>query len=386
MVLAAASLPMLFSCSDDSETETEKARAKVKIDVIPCAPSFVEVSPISTRADQWPPTGYYLYNHAFINGRYEEQANLIDNSIGIFFAQGTADPEVGSFFYDTDNKWHSSVEINSGTYYLYGFIPYESGVTPSISTPTSGNYEGGATLTLNNLPTVTPSDVCVVVGARNGTLNESTLEPEVTGLATGKFEYVTNANNENHVFLLFDHLYSALNFTLKVDPDYYALRRIMLKKMELIPSSDGTFFSEKTNVTVTLASTTDGSSPITNVTYTPVGGGSGDPQPQLLFEWQEGIDNELKITETFIRGCFAPQGLTDFTLRSTYDVYDRCGNLIRKNCEADNKFNLRQVFNNITPEASLLRGKMYKINMTVKPTYLYMLSEPDLDNPTITTN
>ena len=374
MVLAAVSLPMLFSCSNDRETE--KARVKVDIDVIPCAPSFVEVSPITTRA--WtPPEGYLLYDHEFVNGQYVEQANLINNTIGVFFTQdGSSNPEAGSFFYDNaDNKWHSSMEISSGNYYLYGFISYESGVTPTIS-PVSGSFSNGAILTLNNLPTVTPSDVCVVVGAKNGISEE-----EDGGLITGQFAYETQSGGENHVFLLFDHLYSALNFKIKVEEKYNALRRIYLKQMALIPYNGTSVFSDKTNVTVTLASNTEGASPITSVTYTPVGGGSTNPQP--LFQSQDNIGYELKTTETFIRGCFAPQGITEFTLRSTYDVYDRYGNLIRKDCVADNKINLAQVFVQ-AQESYLKRGTMYSINMTIRPTYLYMLSEPDLDNPTIT--
>ena len=371
MFLAAACLPMLFSCSDDSEPE--KARDMVNIDVTPCAPSFVEVSPISTRA--WtPPEGYYLYNHESVNGQYKEQANLIDNTIGVFFTQGSANPEVVSFFYDsTDNKWHSSVEISSGTYDLYGFIPYESGVTPTISVPASGNFSDGAVLTLQNLPTVTPSDVCVVVGAKNGISEEND-----GGLTTGQFAYETQSSGKNHVFLLFDHLYSALNFKIKVDATYYALRKIYLKQMALIPYNNTTVYSGKTNVTVTIASNT--TSPISNVTYTPIGGGSTTPQP--LFQSVDDIGIELKTTDTFIRGCFAPHGITHFTLRSIYDVYDCKGNLIRKNCQADNKIDLAAVFSDGLTKMD--RGWMYNIIMTVNPTYLYMLSEPDLDNPTFT--
>ena len=375
MFLAAACLPMLFSCSDDSETE--KARVMVDIDVIPCAPSFVEVSPISTRA--WtPPTGYYLYNDNHVSGQFEEQTNLINNTIGIFFAQdGSANPEVGSFFYDdTDNKWHSSVQIGSGNYFLYGFIPFESGVTSTISTPTSDNFSDGAILTLNNLPTVTPSDVCVAVGAKNGNSEE-----DDGGLVTGQFAYETQSG-KNHVFLLFDHLYSALNFKIKVDATYYGLRRIKLKQMALIPYNNGTVYRSKTNVTVTLASNTSGDSPITTVTYTPVSGGSGDPQPLPLFQSQDEIGIELQKNYTNIRGCFAPQGITDFTLKSTYDVYDCKGNLIRKDCQADNKIDLASVFTDGI--SKMERGTMYNINMTVNPTFLYMLSDPDLDNPTIT--
>lgn len=361
LVLLAVCLPVLLSCSDDSETEN----ALVKVEVIPCAPSFVEVSPITTRA--WnPPTGYYLYNDEYVNGPYIEQANLINNTIGVFFTQdGSSAPKVGSFFYDnSDEKWRSTVEINSGTYYLYGFIPYESGVIPSIS----GTFSTGATLTLQNMPTVTPSDVCVVVGAKNGNSPE-----DDNGLTTAQFEYVTEGTT-NHVFLLFDHLYSALNLKVRVAADYYKLRRIKLKEMKLKPYNGETASSDKTTVTVTLASNNNNSSPITGVSYTPVGTG-GNPMP--LYQSETGID--LGTDYTPIRCCFTPGGITKFILVSKYDVYDRKGNLIRKDCTAENVINM-SLFSETT---QMERGRIYTLYLTVEPTYLYVLSDPDLDNPTL---
>jgi len=73
--------------------------------------------------------------------------------------------------------------------------------------------------------------------------------------------------------------------------------------------------------------------------------------------------------------CFVPK--TDvsnaLTLVSTYDVYDSQGNKIRKDCTATNQL----------PHLSANRGQRVTFNLKVTPTYLYQLSEPDLDNPTI---
>lgn len=76
-------------------------------------------------------------------------------------------------------------------------------------------------------------------------------------------------------------------------------------------------------------------------------------------------------------GCFTPGSSSHFLLRSTYDVYDKAGNKIRKDCTAENKLSLT---------SDLSRGKMHTVNITVTPTYLYVLSDPDLDNPTVTIN
>ena len=105
----------------------------------------------------------------------------------------------------------------------------------------------------------------------------------------------------------------------------------------------------------------------------------------LLF--QANTDDELvtldpKTASDFL-GCFVqPDSYSNFILESTYDVYDKNvttdapdGNLVRKDCVAKNV---------IKVNASLTRGNMMRLSLLVNPTYLYMLSEPDLDNPTVT--
>jgi hypothetical protein len=86
-------------------------------------------------------------------------------------------------------------------------------------------------------------------------------------------------------------------------------------------------------------------------------------------------------------GCFVPGDYHHFKLRSTYDVYDNNktvehpdGNLIRQGCQAENSFDLTKKFGN---ELQVTRGHSYSYTITVQPTYLYMLSEPDMDNPTL---
>lgn len=359
------SLLSLTGCSDDSEAEL----ARTTVELVPCAPSFVEEELIPTRS--WtPPTGYKLYEN--LNNMFSDQANLTNSDIGIFFTKEDGNKEEGRFFYGSDNKWRSSVEITTaGTYYLYGFIPFMSGVTASINGSESGGFPAGAVLTLNNLPTVTPNDICVVVGAKAGTSTDND-----NGLTTGQFAYAATEGSGNYIFLLFDHIYSALNFKVKVDADYAQLRTIKLKTMTLQPKSGSNDYYDKANVTVTLTATTDGTTPITNVTYTPSGTSTAAP---LLFQSTEAAGTVLTTEAQNIRGCFTPAGITSFVLKSTYDVYDRKGNLIRPDQTAENTIDISKVF---TTSSDITRGKMFTINMTIKPTYLYVLSDPDLDNPT----
>ena len=83
-----------------------------------------------------------------------------------------------------------------------------------------------------------------------------------------------------------------------------------------------------------------------------------------------GTDEE-ELHEIFV----SPALSNSMMLVCTYDVYDKKNNLVREGCTAENKL-----------PVSLVRGQMVTVNLTVNPTYLYVLSEPDLDNPTITNN
>jgi hypothetical protein len=76
-----------------------------------------------------------------------------------------------------------------------------------------------------------------------------------------------------------------------------------------------------------------------------------------------------------LRGFSAPVASSKLSIVCEYDVYDVKGNLVRQGCVAENSLN-----NKVT---SLKRGEKSEVKITVKPTYLYVLSEPDLDNPTM---
>ena len=82
---------------------------------------------------------------------------------------------------------------------------------------------------------------------------------------------------------------------------------------------------------------------------------------------------------------FVPYQVTKLVVTCTYDVYDwdtsknANGNLIRKDCTATNTIPLSLIDRFTEAE----RGKKYTLNLAVKPTYLYVMSDPDLNNPTM---
>ena len=387
--LLTATLMLLASCSDDADTR----RHKVSMELLPYTWQYDErVQPDATRGDDpvdpptWDPSplGYYLFSDLYSN--FPNQTNLLtDNTVRIYITKGTGIIQDGQFVYvSAESKWYASFDLpEASTYYFYGFIPHRGGVSATLTPKEKdavADFANGTTLVISGLPSVTVTDVCTVVGVKKGP-NAYT----DGGLTMGHFGYTLNSD-PNHIFLLFDHLYSALRLKIKVDATYNALRTIRLKSLKLVAFDGSTKFKSKTDVTIQLESTSDGTSPIKSVTFEPVST-SPDMTSESLFKPAEGEDGiNLTTSYTGFRGCFMPFGSSNLILESTYDVYDKNvteghpnGNLIRKDCVAQNKIDIEDLF-----DETAQRGRMYTLNLTVNPTYLYMLSEPDLDNPTIT--
>jgi hypothetical protein len=128
------------------------------------------------------------------------------------------------------------------------------------------------------------------------------------------------------------------------------------------------------NAVITLTANSEGNDPITNVQFTPYG---TETEAGSVFTSETG--HELNEGYQEFTGHFMPQGVTDVILESIYDVYDKKGNLVRLGCTATNKLNLSM----FSQQTEALRGRRYTINLTINPTYLYVLSEPDLDDPTV---
>ena len=316
-----------------------------------------------------------------------------EQSIGIAFTQNGVDPTtsmIGNFFKSGD-KWRTNInEIPAGTYQLYGYIPHQTAINYSITDirpednddendGTNEKYDGfstGAIMKLENVPTVMPNDLCVVIGAKHGTDKEHD-----SGLRQGDFSFTAKqgTDSKDYVFLLFDHLYAALRVRMRVHDDYAALRTIKLKSLQLNTQAGETKTTKKTTITIKLKANDGSSSPIETLTFTP----TGEEIDGGLEFWSDDAGHKLTTDLQPFIGHFMPSGITKLILTSTYDVYDTKGNLIRQGCKATNTMVLQDL---LTGQTVTERGKRYTIDMTIQPTYLYMLSEPDLDNPTVTIN
>ena len=159
---------------------------------------------------------------------------------------------------------------------------------------------------------------------------------------------------------------------IKIGTKYNELRDIYLKKMELQ--------SAKTvsQAVVTLTANTAGTNPITDVRFT----SSDKAQANTVYDYgtDASTTQGLKLTTDgtpFVSYCAPITGMgSHLKLICTYDVYNRKGTKVRENCVAENSL---ADLSGLTIE----RGKKSVINLTVEPTYLYQLSEDELDNPGI---
>ena len=298
---------------------------------------------------------------------------VTDAHIRVFLTHGETVTQ-GLFTYNNQGAWNSTVKVTQdNTYHVYGYMPSDIATTSEVTV--SGTV---ATMTLNGLKAVSDQDVCVLVGIQRVT--SSTAEKNVV---EGNYTYEAGAEGTNYAYVLMDHLYASLKASFSVNADYAALRQIYLKKVTLISDFN------KVNAVITF---TDGIGLTdTNVIMTNVASATEGSATTTLPNSDSGkMGTKLPITEfgtCDVLLYFAPTlfGNADdaVTVKSTYDVYDRKGNLVRSDCTAENKLVFSTIFGS---SVNITKGVQYQLQMKVTPTYLYMLSEPDLDNPTVVVN
>ena len=267
------------------------------------------------------------------------------------------------YSYSTDH-WSSLTPFlvkENTQYYLYGYMPASLSATQSAP---EGDYSKGINLTLSNLPAITSDDICVLVGVQRVGANSGS--PTVT---EGQYGFLTGIKGQNYLNLLMAHLYAKMKVSFKIDPAYAELRSIHLKNITLTSK-----YADGASVTVSLRS----------------GQGIGSPAFPSVNEEQVHtvtlLDTEKILNKSFVSTPLTldipaycrPMGLEGtyhLTLTTTYDVYDtKNQNLGERTSENKIDFNMAEV----------RPGQEKDIVLTVKPTYLYVLSENDADNPTIT--
>ena len=337
-ILLIAVAVLLNACSSGDSGEqpdpTDDKPVQKEIQVMTYASHFAETE-LSHRAA---PTGFSAYTP-------DKTTNM---GIYMLLPADWATPKEEKIIYT--NKWHAYFEVTSDkTYTVYGYMPKTGDMSSSLTKTTAE----AATLTISNIKPITTDDICIITG----------VEASDEGLKEGQFSWSWPIGDDNYkIYILMDHLYAAVLFRLKIDAEYASLRTIKLKTMTLRTDYGNVI------ATISLTHNTTGASPISGVVFAP----SGSSEDFLVFNSDAGTALD-KDTPVDINTCFAPTLSNNLTMVTTYDVYDRKGNLIRENSTATNKL----------PNLAAVRGQKVQVNLTVNPTYLYVLSEPDLDNPTI---
>ena len=391
-LIALISLMSFVSCSKSDDFDELQNAPGAVIGGVNCSSTYFEENMSNTRSGggltrAWEtPSGFTTYEGGYL-------------PIAIAFTQdgvnptaipNPEDPEhpksMLGYFFKVDENWRTTVDIDpAGSYYLYGFIPNHPDINYSITDYNGGTtneeknaeYSKGAIMKLENVPTVMPNDLCVVIGAKHGTDKEHD-----SGLRVGDFGFTASqgSDSQDYVFLLFDHLYASLSINMRVYDDYAKLRKIKLKSLLMsTKDADGNVSTKNTDITINIEKTADGSeSPIKELQFDSTEGDAIDGDG---IEFWSSTNGELLTTSYTPRiGHFMPHGITELVLISIYDVYDRKDNLIRENCKVMNTLKIEKLFDRQTVTA---RGKKYTVNMTILPTYLYVLSDPDLENPVV---
>lgn len=284
----------------------------------------------------------------------------------------------GQIIYDEDEKkWTSSIGVKDAPTCLYGFAP--ATVASCTINPLDGktSYLDGAKLTLSNINSVTGDDLCAIVGVQHS--ENAITNPDWTTADGFLGVFSFNKKSNNYISLLLDHLYGRIDFKFYVGEEYSQWRIIKVKKVELLSKT------KVTGLTVNLKAN-KGNHPIADdgikYEYSTVAAGVTG----VLYDSSTDTDTNGKQLQTVngdavvIPGFFAPvsKEVSGLSLVCTYDVYtivnNRIGTRVRENCTATNKL---QLIPNVQ------RGKVWTVNLTVEPTYLYQLSDDELDNPTI---
>lgn len=277
----------------------------------------------------------------------------------------------GTFHYNPSlNGWQSNITVKEERqYYLYGYMPAEiTGASVNVAAPTSGKYSDGIKMTMTGLPAITADDICLIVGVEQ--LNEL-VSSSTTNVTEGNYSYLSGIVDRNYVNLLMGHLYVSLQLSFKLDAEYAKLRSIHLKKVEMtLPKANG-----KVDATINLragygivdptftlsASSEDKTAKLFETT---------DPTKELLLDAKYTQD-PLIVNSVYCAPNIFSGGGASLKIKTTYDVYDRTKNTNLGERTAENTLQIT---------ASMKSGQQKNVILTVNPTYLYVLSDGDLDH------
>ena len=382
---------LLTACSDDDATDRRESNRTIQLSA--GARQFQLIDDLSaapgiTRGVLYPDQTNENDETAWKKFEPTDQPNIL-----LFVAKGKDNPTSSDVmsrlfaFSATKKDWQANITIidTDPKYYIYGFMPIDAQNTSDNVNigllPSATNYNAGAQLSINGLKVLTDKDPCVIVGvAKPNELDNNTLQWGKFQWGTFEFQFKPNGEKvTDYMGILLDHIYSQYHFKLKIDADYAKLRTIRITGITLEALDIYGYTVSSVDATVTLNKTT-GSNPLSTPTFKYNRGTRKYP----LYTKPDNSDGQKLTTSYADFGfCLAPCSQRWFCLTTSYDVLDTKETVIRQD-EVVNNFDVRALIGNDITNTD--PGLMHTIQITVNPTYLHMLSDPDLDNPKLTIN
>lgn len=228
----------------------------------------------------------------------------------------------------------TSLKLEQGNYTFYGYMPYSNDATFEAD---------GRIMTLPGLAGMSASNAMVI-------------KPVEVTIDNG----ATNVN----VNLAMDHLMARVTPYFYInDAEYAKLRTIKIKKVEFIHPNKA--------YTATVDYATNGSD-----THTTVWTSGDDIASEVtIYETNDPVElPQGKAQAIDLSTCyFCPEmEISGLMMRVTYDVFDAKGNLTRLDAVAENS--IKKISGKLTEATN------YKLYIPLVPSYLYALSDGDMDN------
>jgi hypothetical protein len=295
-------------------------------------------------------------------------------------------------FRRSSSKWYSSVEVKSGnSYKLFAFHP--GGMSDNRGTFTQIEEEPGEysyNLAVNPISIVTLDEPSIAIVAARSYYDESISDYTEPALNPGSYDLgaiSANSLKKDKVIMAMNLLYSKVNLSFTLDTVYSKLRSIVLTSVKIVSdkgqSSMNLTFDDRstpswgayTTYPLEVELLNPGDSIVLSTSTTSTWDGSAFSSNFVQYEYLP--------TRSF---CYLPKSDLPVKLAVEYNVYtgdikaDTLNSqnynerLARKNQPATNG-KIMPSGTNFTPKA----GTSYNVKISVKPSYLYVLTDDDLD-------
>ncbi len=291
----------------------------------------------------------------------------------------------GLFSPSADGGWRSTLEVEADkSYYVYSYTSLPGATDYSLNFTNQDDVN----LTFKGLNIISNTDPLVSTAAAGAFLvknPDSSAYPELTEGSFSIGEVETPANDKStKVFLAMKHLFAKATLSFKVDPTYNELRTIKVKQVTVSTTAGGTLpgdhkinFKKNTDIAQLVK---DETTSVSDASQTSVDILRGESST-VTFDDPDAKDCVTLVPDliefgwfTFLPATYLGGNNPSLSITVTYDVYDKSNPAVplREDQTATNG----NILKNLTSGGAA--GNNYRINLTVNPTYLIVLSDTDV--------